>query len=90
MNTEPFEIGRVLRASTVGFSVGCRVNQLSVPGFGSLVSAHHQGIASLGMMMSIGTATCMAAGLTFLPTLLNWLTRHGWRGPGPKANPEKP
>ncbi|MFQ5398993.1 MAG: hypothetical protein ACE5E7_05265 [Anaerolineae bacterium] len=33
------EIGRVLRASTVGFSVGCRVAQLSVPAFGSLVKA---------------------------------------------------
>lgn len=33
------EIGRVLRASTVGFAVGCRVNQLSVPYFGGLVKA---------------------------------------------------
>jgi len=29
----------VLRASTTGFAVGCRVNQLSLPGFGSLVKA---------------------------------------------------
>lgn len=33
------EIGRILRASTSGFAVGCRVNQLSVPSFGSLVKA---------------------------------------------------
>ena len=33
------EIGRVLRASTVGFAVGCRVGQLSTPAFGSLVRA---------------------------------------------------
>jgi hypothetical protein len=33
------EIGRVLRASTSGFSVGCRVSQLSQPSFGSLVRA---------------------------------------------------
>ncbi len=33
------EIGRVLRASTVGFAVGCRVNQLQDPAFGSLVKA---------------------------------------------------
>ena len=31
------EIGRVLRASTTGFAVGSRVNQLTEPGFGSLV-----------------------------------------------------
>jgi hypothetical protein len=33
------EIGRVLRASTVGFAVGCRVSQLETPAFGSLVKA---------------------------------------------------
>jgi hypothetical protein len=33
------EIGRVLRASTVGFAVGCRVGQLSGPSFGCLVKA---------------------------------------------------
>lgn len=33
------EIGRVLRASTAGFAVGCRVGQLSAPGFGALVEA---------------------------------------------------
>jgi hypothetical protein len=39
MSSERLEIGRVLRASTSGFAVGCRVNQLSFPGFGSLVRA---------------------------------------------------
>lgn len=33
------EIGRVLRASTTGFAVGCRVGQLSIPAFGGLVKA---------------------------------------------------
>jgi hypothetical protein len=33
------EIGRVLRASTAGFAIGCRVSQLSLPSFGSLVKA---------------------------------------------------
>jgi hypothetical protein len=33
------EIGRVLRASTGGFAVGCRVGQLSGPSFGCLVKA---------------------------------------------------
>ena len=32
-------IGRVLSASTAGFSVGARVNQLDAPGFGMLVRA---------------------------------------------------
>jgi hypothetical protein len=33
------DIGRVLRASTTGFAVGCRVGQLRAPAFGSLVKA---------------------------------------------------
>ena len=36
---EPVEIGRVLRASTAGFAIGSRVQQLSLPSFGSLVQA---------------------------------------------------
>jgi hypothetical protein len=32
------EIGRLLRAGTPGFVVGCRVSQLNTPSFGSLVS----------------------------------------------------
>ncbi len=45
----------------------------AIAGFGSLVLAQHRGIHSLGVIMSIGIATCMIAGLTFLPALLNLL-----------------
>jgi len=51
----------------------------TMAGFGSLILAQHQGIASLGLVMSVGTAACMVGGLTSLPTLLNWLSRRGWR-----------
>jgi predicted RND superfamily exporter protein len=47
----------------------------AIAGFGSLILAKHQGIKSLGYVMSFGLATCMVAGLTFLPALLNLLTR---------------
>ncbi|HZR17326.1 MAG TPA: MMPL family transporter [Verrucomicrobiae bacterium] len=47
----------------------------AIAGFGSLILAKHQGIQSLGYVMSCGLATCMIAGLTFLPALLNLLTR---------------
>jgi len=50
----------------------------TIAGFGSLITAKHQGIASLGLVMAVGTATCMVAGLTFLPALLNYLARRGW------------
>jgi hypothetical protein len=37
------EIGRLLRASTTGFVVGCRVNQLNAPSFGALVRVQLEG-----------------------------------------------
>jgi uncharacterized protein len=42
----------------------------TIAGFGSLILAQHQGIKSLGYVMSTGVATCMIASLTFLPALL--------------------
>jgi hypothetical protein len=51
----------------------------TVAGFGSLLLAKHQGIRSLGFVMSVGTATCMVAALTFLPALLTLLTKRGWK-----------
>lgn len=59
----------------------------TIAGFGSLILAKHQGIQSLGYVMAVGVATCMIAGLTFLPALLNLLTRR--QGPTkerPSAN----
>ncbi len=47
----------------------------SMAGFGSLMLAKHRGIHSLGCVMTTGLATCMIAGLTFLPALLNLLMR---------------
>ena len=37
--TQQIEIGRLLRASTTGFTAGCRVDQLDAPSFGALVRA---------------------------------------------------
>jgi hypothetical protein len=51
----------------------------AMTGFGSLILAKHQGIQSLGFVMSVGIATCMIAGLTFLPALLNILVKWGWK-----------
>ena len=39
MGNENPQIGRILRASTTGFAVGCRVGQLTQPAFGALVKA---------------------------------------------------
>jgi len=47
----------------------------AIAGFGSLMLAKHQGIYSLGCVMASGIATCMVAGLAFLPALLSLLGR---------------
>lgn len=47
----------------------------TIAGFGSLILAEHQGIKSLGYVMSTGVAMCMIAALTFLPALLTLLGR---------------
>jgi predicted RND superfamily exporter protein len=45
----------------------------TISGFGSLIIAKHQGIRSLGDVMSVGMATCVIAAITFLPALLKLL-----------------
>ena len=47
----------------------------TIAGFGSLILGRHRGIQSLGYVMSAGLATCMIAGLTFLPALLTLFLR---------------
>ena len=49
------EIGRILRASIMGFAVGSRVGQLSVPAFGGLVKAQpiDQGEAIYGLIYNM-------------------------------------
>lgn len=60
----------------------------TVTGFGSLMIAKHQGIASLGLLMATGTFACLVAGLVFLPTVMNWAHRRGWQLESPSS--EKP
>jgi uncharacterized protein len=50
----------------------------TIAGFGSLMVAQHRGIESLGFVMAIGSATCMIAGVTVLPAVLNLLNERGW------------
>jgi predicted RND superfamily exporter protein len=51
----------------------------TIAGFGSLIVAQHRGIESLGFVMAVGSATCMIAGVTILPAVLNLLNERGWR-----------
>jgi uncharacterized protein len=42
----------------------------TMAGFGSLMIAKHEGIASLGFVMALGTGLCLVASLAVLPALL--------------------
>jgi uncharacterized protein len=50
----------------------------TMAGFGSLMVAKHQGIASLGAVMLTGTGMCMVVSLALLPAILTVLSRAGW------------
>ena len=42
----------------------------TVLGFGTLMIAHHRGMASLGLILTVGVTCCMLTALVFLPALL--------------------
>jgi hypothetical protein len=43
----------------------------TVLGFGTLMIAEHRGMASLGLILTVGVTCCMGTALVFLPALLN-------------------
>jgi len=62
------------RASILANSTGKAVlvsGLTTISGFGSLILADHQGISSLGLVMSLGVGFCMLVALTFLPALMS-------------------
>jgi uncharacterized protein len=61
----------------------------AIAGFGSLMLAKHQGIKSLGQVMSVGLAACMIPALTLLPALLVVLMGAGWTLPAYRRGPRK-
>ncbi len=63
----------------------------TISGFGSLMLGKHQGIRSLGEVMSIGVILCMVAALTFLPAVLNlWGARLGVAKKQPSGGNARP
>ena len=48
-------------------------------GFGSLMVADHQGIYSLGLVLSLGVGCCLIASITLLPSILKLCTVKGWK-----------
>jgi hopanoid biosynthesis associated RND transporter like protein HpnN len=62
-----------LLSTAVGKSVTlCSLT--TIAGFGALVLADHNGIASLGLLLTIGVSAILVATVVVLPAVLAWLT----------------
>lgn len=48
----------------------------TIIGFGSLMIASHQGLQSLGRVLTLGITCCTVTSLVILPALLTWVTRN--------------
>jgi hopanoid biosynthesis associated RND transporter like protein HpnN len=55
----------------------------TIAGFGSLLVAHHQGMWSLGLLLTIGSATSLVATLLVLPVLVRLFLQPADRSAGP-------
>jgi predicted RND superfamily exporter protein len=62
-----------LSASTVNAIVLCSTT--TMVGFGSMLIAAHQGMYSLGLVLTIGVGACMSVSLIMLPAILALLSR---------------
>jgi len=48
-------------------------------GFGSLMVADHQGVYTLGLVLTLGVGCCLLASVTLLPSILALCTSKGWK-----------
>jgi hopanoid biosynthesis associated RND transporter like protein HpnN len=48
-------------------------------GFGSMMVADHQGIYSLGLVLTIGVGSCLIASITIVPAVLKLASEKGWK-----------
>jgi hopanoid biosynthesis associated RND transporter like protein HpnN len=51
----------------------------TIAAFACLILGLHRGIRSLGLVMTIGVAACLLAGMAMLPALLETARRRGWK-----------
>ncbi len=57
-------------------------------GFGSMMVAAHQGLVSLGMVLTIGVACCLVVSLVLLPAVLTLISRNRAEVEQPQAGEE--
>ncbi len=59
----------------------------TIVGFGALMIASHQGLQSLGRVLSIGVTCCLFTSIIMLPALLTWMSRHRTEEPEEVPDP---
>ncbi len=59
-------------------------------GFGSLMIASHQGLQSLGRVLTIGVSCCLFTSLVMVPALLAWASRMRAAGPATEVENVRP
>ncbi|HTU25964.1 MAG TPA: MMPL family transporter [Pirellulales bacterium] len=71
-----------------GTAVAVLIDALTtIVGFGSLMIATHQGLQSLGRVLTIAVTCCLFSSLVMLPALLAWMTRNRPEVPLADAEP---
>jgi hopanoid biosynthesis associated RND transporter like protein HpnN len=69
---------RIEGRSTISYAIGRGVlvkALTTIIGFGTLMISSERGLASLGLILTLGVACCMGAALVFLPALLRVLAQ---------------
>ena len=51
------------------------ISTTTMASFGALILARHQGLRSLGQVLTLGTSLCLCCSMLAFPALLTWLTR---------------
>ncbi|MDH5762795.1 MAG: MMPL family transporter [Nitrospinota bacterium] len=77
-NREEPECGRNVISKSTGQAV-VLTSLTTMIGFGSLMVADHQGVYSVGLVLTLGVGSCMITSITLLPALIKLCCARGWR-----------
>ena len=77
-NREEPECGKNVISKSTGQAV-ILTSLTTMIGFGSLMVADHQGVYSVGLVLTLGVGSCMITSVTLLPALMKLCSARGWK-----------
>ncbi len=77
-NREVPECGKNVISKSTGQAV-VLTSLTTMIGFGSLMVADHQGVYSVGLVLTLGVGSCMITSVTLLPALIKLCCARGWK-----------